>query len=98
MVRIPLRSCCTSKDQEQLLCASKSVVLESDLRAEKRREFDRFINERMNELALIQIQISEQRARQQWPRLCFKAAPLPQPFADPFPSMEEGKKPVQSQR
>jgi hypothetical protein len=69
------------KEQEQLL---PSVVLERDLCAEKRREFDRCINE----LALIQSQISEQRARQEEQQLkqlrrrsvaegglCFKAAP-----------------------
>ena len=72
------------------------VVLESDLRAQRRKEFDQSISQKMQELQLMQIQLFKQKERKQNDDvrdlrrksvaeggLCFKAAPMP--THDPYP-------------
>jgi hypothetical protein len=72
------------------------VVLESDLRAQRRKEFDLSISQKMQELQLMQIQLTKQKERKQDEAvrdlrrrsvaeggLCFKAAPMP--THDPYP-------------
>ena len=72
------------------------VVLESDVRAQRRKEFDQSISQKMQELQLMQIELTKQKERRQNDAvrdlrrrsvaeggLCFKAAPMP--THDPYP-------------
>ena len=73
------------------------VVLESDVRAQRRKAFDLAVSQKMQELQLMQIELSKQKERQDSETiremrrksvaeggLCFKAAPVPSQDAYPL--------------